>query len=233
MARKTLKSLGIPKGYQLTNNNKYTIAEYVCKLTCTDEAYSLSDAEVALFKDIMEHCFPAKTVEEYILQSDTAQHLFSKQFCRREKNVTFISSMCITGSTTTHIGLDIAWGSDAYTVRGVSSSFGKKYFEKDVRVKVPALRITDILLDDLPDTLIKRVEEHVQACTEFNSKTAKLRSSLLSVLNNYTSVLKLCTDNPEFVQWIRGSVDLEPDPGTCSDIPIADKMQEIKQIVGD
>jgi len=232
---KTLKELGIPKGFQLTIKSKSRIIEYVVKDTLEDEGYALSDAEIQLFKNITEYCFPKQIVSTFKESYVAAMSLFNKKFMDYDKPTNHITHIQIRydAEKTVNIGLEYAWSSDKYTVCNVYSPLSKMYFSKEVHVEVPIWYRKPIALHTLRDDIIIQVHNHVEKCEKFNDKVYKLRSSLSSVLNNYTSVIRLCSDNPEFVQWIRGSLDLEPDPNKCSDIPIADKMQEVKQIIGE
>jgi hypothetical protein len=230
---KSAKELGLPKGFTLTRQTRNKIITTAGKALFGEEVNALALEEVALFKQMYDEIYPPEKRKEY----EACMAKMSSLFARKE------SSKSRLYTPNTYIRLHMPgdaqnyFGNSAFRYRHVDAIWEYCTLQHKDRPRfvwqqptvgcaiVPEKEVFSLLTAGTQSSILRFYAQ----VSDLRKKVAKFREKLQKVLNTYSSAAELCNTFPEFVGWIRQSCDMEKP--SCSDIPVADDMQEIRNMI--
>jgi len=233
---KTAKELGLPKGFTLSNHNREMVIRAAGESIFGEETNTLVKEEFELFEAILAHIYPQEKREEYEKLVKEAHSVF-----RGTEHIVLDTYRVESGIIIDANGEEIRVGR-AGRWNSVSEAKERGYctlptadipsnswnLPRLCEAELSADEIFDLLDQDLRERLL----EFHRKVTDLSGRATEFRTKVRNILWNYTSTIKLCNTFPEFIGWIRLAKGLEEDPGRCSDIPLADDMQDIRKLAG-
>lgn len=127
------------------------------------------------------------------------------------------------------------WGKQKQTQLTVNFQWLPKGFAEDFWAPEPdnhRARLSNYeIIEQLPIEYLRKIYELIFEAIKLENEHNSLKSALSAVLGGFTSAIELCNTHPEFIQWIIKSTG-EEEVARCSDIPIADAMQDVRKILG-
>ena len=233
---KTTKELGLPKGFTLSNHNREMVIRAAGESIFGEETNALVKEEFELFEDILAHIYPQEKREEYEKLVKEASSVFRGTEHTAIEPYRGESGIAIDADgEEIRLGRGGRWNSVSVAKEAgyctlppvdiPSNSWDRPWL---CEAEVDSDEIFDLLDQDLRERLL----EFHRKVTDLSVRVGEFRIKVRNILWNYTSTIKLCNTFPEFIGWIRLAKGLDEDPGRCSDIPLADDMQDIRKLAG-
>lgn len=256
----TMKELGLPKDFRLTNRSKEYIINVACYLKFGKQTLSIVDRELQFASCIYEYIYPLekrdKFVEgittfnpdrEYWGWFDKYNSHFDMQFQKEgfiktygKKYSSLVPDYTAFGKFDLDLGVVNSWSADKTNKTelspiplrrsDVADDWSKIIWFPDPNVSYKEEDIPGLI----PVFFMQKVLDLHLESQAVKQKVFKLKKALKEVLDGYSSVVKLCIDHEEFVSWIELAHQwMEEDDGKtrCSDIPAADAMQDVRSLL--
>ena len=241
MKRKSAKELGIPEKFRLTTNNIEKCVEVIIRkkmghrievlyreemelVNCANEAFTNLKAECAIFRAVGEYG-EGNLRKEIFKEQSSLRVWFTNEEGRRD-NYTLGPKYYAGGST----------AATAVLINMPSYIMTSAENWDNFYVRLPWWFdgcIEQYLLEPsyLPgSSWVARYKSLVAGAKRLYTDVGLLRAKAESALRGCKSVIQLVESAPEFLEIIKEAAGMD-DKTACSDIPEADKLQELRKAI--
>ena len=251
----------IPKGFRLTKATRENVVIAAAKSKFRNEAEDIINTEAQLLHCISEEVYPREFRQRCVtrlnlypgvdIQSDrifefcrkinfNIKSLENNKHCsKRHKNL--LIDYVVEHNSIWTLGIETSyWSEGNYysTALGIYGTRLIKDHRQSIIHKETGLWWTQGIFEPAPSMIIELLSDNLQKALldffvktyEFRNKIEKFKNLIESVLNSYTSAVKLVETHPEFESWIWKSLGIA-EQASCTDIPSADAMQEVRSLL--
>jgi hypothetical protein len=257
MSKKTTESLGIPRGFRLTNSSKNNIIKSAVLMKFGDRVIELAKIEGMLMKNIGHEMCPPKVRTKIIKAfSQWSTNFNIENILFETKKGIKITPKFAIGNTSFYHGSDkedlsgiigstifgdyISDVNDALKLgiksepRSEYDSLSTRWLQEYSEISMPVIfkeyNIAKNAYDMISDETKSQLKNHLALCKMLIKEVDTFEDTLSSIIIQYSSAIKFVTDIPESIEWINKAYSYNKQGYKCSDVNLHDSIQELKNM---